>query len=169
MPRAPSMRGIYMRGFTPHPDRRWYGHRPYPDRGGIHPTSRACFGKKLPKNPKKPDRIGFYLSNKDSKQGCHTAALFLCSAHTVRHRIIAPTPHSPTAPPAPRRSPIAHLPAALRAPSARRTPRFALTDVLIFQAARCPNQLGSLLKLHNFGGTEMRKGADRGHRAGAWA
>ena len=152
-----------MRGFTPHPD------------------LGSFFGKKLPKNPKKPDRIGFYLSNKDSKQGCRTAALFLCSAHTVRHRIIAPTPHSPAAHllhtcrkarPSPRcraRARNEHLPAALRAPGARRTPRFALTDVLIFQAARCPNQLGSLLKLHNFGGTEMRKGADRGHRAGAWA
>ena len=43
---------VYMRGFTPHPD------------------LGSFFGKKLPKNPKKPDCIGFKLSNGDSEQGC---------------------------------------------------------------------------------------------------
>ena len=56
-PRAPTVRELYMRGFTPHPD------------------LGSFFGKKLPKNPKKPDCIGFRLSSIDSKQGCRTAAL----------------------------------------------------------------------------------------------
>ena len=76
-PRAPTVRELYMRGFTPHPDRRWYGHRPYPDRGGIHPTSRACFGKKRPKNPKKPNCGGFILSSIDSEQGCRRQPCFV--------------------------------------------------------------------------------------------
>ena len=41
------------------------------------------FEKKNPKNPKNPDWIGFRLSNIDSKQGCRTAALFLCLAQTA--------------------------------------------------------------------------------------
>ena len=45
-----------MRGFTPHPD------------------SRTFLGKS-PRDPKKPDCIGFRLSNVDSEQGCRTAAL----------------------------------------------------------------------------------------------
>ena len=50
-----------MRGFTPHPD------------------LGSFFGKKLPKNPKKPNCIGFKLSNKDSEQGCRRQPCFLCS------------------------------------------------------------------------------------------
>ena len=45
-----------MRGFTPHPD------------------SRTFLGKS-PRDPKKPDCIGFRLSNVDNEQGCRTAAL----------------------------------------------------------------------------------------------
>ena len=70
-----------MRGFTPHPNREeiYAGRCPAPHLGSF-------FGKKLPKNPKKPGRVRYILPNTDSKQGCRTAALFLCSAHTVRHR-----------------------------------------------------------------------------------
>ena len=53
-----------MRGFTPHPD------------------LGSFFGKKLPKNPKKPDCIGFRLSSIDSKQGCRRQPCF-CLAQNV--------------------------------------------------------------------------------------
>ena len=67
---------VYMRGFTPHPD------------------LGSFFGKKLPKDPKKPNCIGFYLSNNDSEQGCRRQH----SAST--HRPAALSPHtSPTHPP----------------------------------------------------------------------
>ena len=56
-----------------------WGFAPNPDLGFFFP-------KKNPKSPKKPDCIGFRLSSIDSEQGCRKAALFLCSAHTVRHR-----------------------------------------------------------------------------------
>ena len=68
-----------------------WGFAPCPNRGGINPTSRSYFWKKNPKNPKKPDRRSFILSKRDSEQGCHTAALFLCSARTVRAATV-PTP-----------------------------------------------------------------------------
>ena len=106
---------MYMRGFTPRPNhaplymglrpkpqrRRWYGHRPYPDRGGVHPTSRSYFGKKNPKNPKKPNCIGFRLSSKDSKQGYRRQPCF-CVRRT---RCGAATARRPTRPPPHRRTP----------------------------------------------------------------
>ena len=58
LPHTPTVRELYMRGFTPRPD------------------LGSFFGKKLPKNPKKPDWIRYNLSNIDSEQGCRTAALF---------------------------------------------------------------------------------------------
>ena len=56
---------VYMRGFTPHPD------------------LGSFFGKKLPKNPKKPDWIGFYISNNDSEQGCRRQPCFMFGAHSA--------------------------------------------------------------------------------------
>ena len=108
----PARVGIYMRGFTPRPNheeiymdiygaspmpqsRRWYGHRPYPDRGGINPTSRSYFGKKNPKDPKKPNYIGFRLSSIDSEQGCRRQPCFLFGADST-------APQPPRRPDAPR-------------------------------------------------------------------
>ena len=68
---------VYMRGFTPHPDRAvvyMRGFTPHPDLGSF-------FGKKLPKDPKKPNCIGFRLSSIDSKKGCRRQPCFLCSAN----------------------------------------------------------------------------------------
>ena len=58
---------------------------------GITHTSGTYFGKKLPENPKKPNRIGFRLSSIDSEQGCRTAALLFvrCRQHGTA---TAPTP-----------------------------------------------------------------------------
>ena len=50
---------VYMRGFTPHPD------------------LGSFFGKKLPKNPKKPNCGGFILSSIDSEQGCRRQPCFV--------------------------------------------------------------------------------------------
>ena len=50
------------------------GLRPIPHLGSF-------FGKKLPKNPKKPDCIGFRLSSIDSEQGCLWQPCFLFSAN----------------------------------------------------------------------------------------
>ena len=59
------------------------------------PHSRTFLGKS-PRDPKKPDWVGFILSSIDSKQGCRTAALLFvrrrqygtaiarCPAHTHR-------------------------------------------------------------------------------------
>ena len=81
-PRAPTVRELYMRGFTPHPD------------------LGSFFGKKLPKNPKKPNCIGFKLSNKDSEQGCRRQPCFF--ARRRQHgTATAPTPRAPAVPPAP--------------------------------------------------------------------
>ena len=46
------------------------GLRPMPHLGSF-------FGKKLPKDPKKPNCIGFRLSSIDSKQGCRRQPCFL--------------------------------------------------------------------------------------------
>ena len=88
--------GMYMRGFTP------------------HPNLGNFFGKKFPKNPKKPDWIGFRLSNKDREQGCRRQPCFC-----VRSELSAPlslrraacSPQPPDAPLTSRRpphSPVAH-------------------------------------------------------------
>ena len=50
---------VYMRGFTPHPD------------------LGSFFGKKRPKNPKKPNCGGFILSSIDSEQGCRRQPCFV--------------------------------------------------------------------------------------------
>ena len=50
-----------MRGFTPAPDLGFF------------------FGKKNPKDPKKPDWIGFRLSSIDSEQGCRRQPCFMFS------------------------------------------------------------------------------------------
>ena len=50
------------------------GLRPIPHLGSF-------FGKKLPKNPKKPDCIGFRLSSIDSEQGCRRQPCFMHSAN----------------------------------------------------------------------------------------
>ena len=52
-----------MRGFTPHPD------------------LGSFLGKKLPKDPKKPNCIGFRLSSVDSEQGCRRQPCYLFSAN----------------------------------------------------------------------------------------
>ena len=79
-----------MRGFTPHPD------------------SRTFLGKS-PRDPKKPDCIGFRLSNVDSEQGCRTAALLFARRE----------PSAPQPPADPRlgirRTCIARAPSAYRA------------------------------------------------------
>ena len=124
-----------MRGFTPHPDREplYMGLRPIPHLG-------IFFGKKLPKNPKKPNCIGFKPSNTDSEQGCRRQPCFF--ARRRQHgTATAPTPRAPAVPPAPaaRRaaphSPVVHptltvVPSVI-APSlrllARRSPCPALT------------------------------------------
>ena len=72
---------------------------------GIAHTSGTYFGKKLPENPKKPNRIGFRLSSLDSEQGCRTAALF-CVRRTQSGTAAAPRtrrapPHPPPYSPAP--------------------------------------------------------------------
>ncbi len=127
-----------MRGFTPRPNheeiymdiygaspmpqsRRWYGHRPYPDRGGINPTSRSYFGKKNPKDPKKPNCIGFRLSSIDSEQGCRRQPCFLFGADSTAP---APTPRAPASPRVPVAHPAAltHLPAVPIAPAAHTPP-----------------------------------------------
>ena len=90
-PRAPLVREIYMRGFTPHPD------------------SRTFLGKS-PQDPKKPNCICFRLSNIDSKQGCRAATLFLRSwrtapADNIVHAARARTHHkAPALAPHPRRA-----------------------------------------------------------------
>ena len=124
-----------MRGFTPHPDREplYMGLRPMPHLG-------IFFGKKIPKNPKKPNCIGFKPSNTDSEQGCRRQPCFF--ARRRQHgTATAPTPRAPAVPPAPaaRRaaphSPVVHptltvVPSVI-APSlrllARRSPCPALT------------------------------------------
>ena len=50
------------------------GLRPMPHLG-------IFFGKKLPKNPKKPNCIGFRLSSIDNEQGCRRQPCFLFSAN----------------------------------------------------------------------------------------
>ena len=50
------------------------GFRPAPHLGSF-------FGKKLPKNPKKPNWVRYILSNIDSEQGCRRQPCFLCSAN----------------------------------------------------------------------------------------
>ena len=62
LPRAPTVRELYM------------GLRPMPHLG-------IFFGKKIPKNPKKPNRIRYRLSSIDSEQGCRRQPCFLFSAN----------------------------------------------------------------------------------------
>ena len=58
------------------------------------------FGKKIPKNPKKPNCIGFKPSNTDSEQGCRRQPCFF--ARRRQHgTATAPTPRAPAVPPAP--------------------------------------------------------------------
>ena len=54
---------------TPPPDHYIWGFAPNPDLGNF-------FGKKFPKNPKKPNWMGFRLSSIDSKQGCRRQPCF---------------------------------------------------------------------------------------------
>ena len=61
LPRAPTVRELYM------------GLRPMPHLG-------IFFGKKIPKNPKKPNRIRYRLSSIDSEQGCRRQPCYLFSA-----------------------------------------------------------------------------------------
>ena len=112
------------------------------DFAGLRPMPHLgiFFGKKIPKNPKKPNCIGFKPSNTDSKQGCRRQPCFF--ARRRQHgTATAPTPRAPAVPPAPaaRRaaphSPVVHptltvVPSVI-APSlrllARRSPCPALT------------------------------------------
>ena len=75
-PRTPAWGKVYMQGFTPHPDREplYMGLRPMPHLG-------IFFGKKIPKNPKKPNRIRYRLSSIDSEQGCRRQPCYLFSAN----------------------------------------------------------------------------------------
>ena len=82
-----------MRGFTPHPD------------------LGSFFGKKLPKNPKKPDCIGFRLSSVDSEQGCRRQPCFMFGAHSAAPQ----PPRRPDAPRARRATP--HPPHAAQRPT----------------------------------------------------
>ena len=103
---APRHEGIYMRGFAPHPDREplYMGLRPMPHLG-------IFFGKKIPKNPKKPNCIGFKPSNTDSEQGCRRQPCFFARRRqhgtaTARSSTVHPAPavrrpHPPLAPTAP--------------------------------------------------------------------
>ena len=68
-----------MRGFTPHPD------------------LGSFFGKKLPKDPKKPNCIGFRLSSVDSEQGCRRQPCFMFGAHSAAPQ----PPRCPACPPHP--------------------------------------------------------------------
>ena len=80
LPRAPTVRELYM------------GLRPMPHLG-------IFFGKKIPKNPKKPNCIGFKPSNTDSEQGCRRQPCFF--ARRRQHgTATAPTPRAPAVPPA---------------------------------------------------------------------
>ena len=79
-----------MRGFTPHPD------------------LGSFLGKKLPKDPKKPNCIGFRLSSVDSEQGCRRQPCFMFGAHSA-----APQP-----PRCPTRLPfVPHPPHAVQRPT----------------------------------------------------
>ena len=69
---------VYMRGFTPHPD------------------SRTFLGKS-PRDPKKPDCIGFRLSSVDSEQGCRRQPCFMFGAHSAAPQ----PPRCPACPPHP--------------------------------------------------------------------
>ena len=93
-PHAPTMeKGIYARprlAIRPCGDCIW-GFAPCPNRGGINPTSRSYFGKKNPKDPKKPNCIGFRLSSIDSEQGCRRQPCFLFGADST-------APHPPRRP-----------------------------------------------------------------------
>ena len=63
-------------GFAPCPDREplYMGLRPMPHLG-------IFFGKKIPKNPKKPNRKRYRLSSIDSEQGCRRQPCYLFSAN----------------------------------------------------------------------------------------
>ncbi len=81
LPHAPTVRELYM------------GFHPMPHLG-------IFFGKKIPKNPKKPNCIGFKPSNTDSEQGCRRQPCFF--ARRRQHgTATAPTPRAPAVPPAP--------------------------------------------------------------------
>ena len=98
----PRYKGKYMRGVAPHPDPEplYMGLRPMPHLG-------IFFPKKIPKNPKKPNCIGFKPSNTDSEQGCRRQPCFLLGADS-------------TAPQPPRRP--AHLPYHPHPPHAAQRP-----------------------------------------------
>ena len=130
-----------MRGFTPHPDREplYMGLRPMPHLG-------IFFGKKIPKNPKKPNCIGFKPSNTDSEQGCRRQPCFF--ARRRQHgTATAPTPRAPAVPPAPAaRRAAPHSPAVSPAPTPFRTASAA--------TAHAPPEpvrlLAEVLKLQDF-------------------
>ena len=113
-PHAPTMeKGIYARlrlAIRPCGDCIW-GFAPCPNRGGINPTSRSYFGKKNPKDPKKPNCIGFRLSSIDSEQGCRRQPCFMFGAHSAAPqppRCPTRLPFVPHPPHRPR--PLAHPP-----------------------------------------------------------
>ena len=90
-PRAPTVR-LFICGVSPRTlTGGGMGIAHTPTEVGYIPPRELILGKKRPKNPKKPNCGGFILSSIDSEQGCHTAALFLCSARTVRAATV-PTP-----------------------------------------------------------------------------
>ena len=74
-----------------------WGFAPCPNRGGVYPTSRAYFGKKIPKNPKKPNRIRYRLSSIDSEQGCRRQPCFY--VRRTRCGTATAPPHLPAIPP----------------------------------------------------------------------
>ena len=92
-PHAPTMeKGIYARlrlAIRPCGDCIW-GFAPCPNRGGINPTSRSYFGKKNPKDPKKPNWIGFRLSSIDSEQGCRRQPCFYVWHSNSNHIVSLP-------------------------------------------------------------------------------
>ena len=71
---------------------------------GFHPAPRLreLFWEKAPKDPKKPNCMGFRLSNKDSEQVCRRQPCFF--VRRTQHRMTASAPRSPTAPPYNRRA-----------------------------------------------------------------
>ena len=94
-PRAPTWgKGLYARlclALRPCGNYIW-GFAPCPD-------SRTFLGKS-PRDPKKPNRIRYNLSNGDSEQGCRRQPCFF--ARRRQHvTATAPTPRAPAVPPAP--------------------------------------------------------------------
>ena len=144
--------GTIFMGLRPKPrhGRRFkWGFAPHPDLGSF-------FGKKLPKDPKKPNCIGFRLSSVDSEQGCRRQPCFMFGArrasptpHTHRpcrtpHARIAAHPamlaRSPAVSPAPPHL-LAFAPPALHTPAVHTTPApfYALATCAVPRPRRAPS------------------------------